>query len=265
MGHAVPGKSKVRSSGSLAVNIPPGLLSVAAVLLIWEFLAQLEISYAFPSILEIGRAWFVLYQRGDLQMNLLISAQQLALGFAFGAGLGLITGTGMAVNDYIQAMLRPYIDAFLSAPLIAFVPLMVALFGFGPEPIIGTVFLYTFFVICVNTETGVRNVDEGLIEMARSYGASSLKLIIRILLPGASGLIVGGIKLAMGRAIQGVITGQLLIALSGLGGLLIEFGRAFKTDYLYAVLLTVVIISWCFLELFERLEQSFLKWRQLPM
>ena len=87
---------------------------------------------------------------------------------------------------------------------------------------------------------GIQTVDPGLVEMAGAFGASERQLFLKVLLPGALPLTMAGLRLAIGHAVRGMITAEMLVALFGLGALLRTYGGRFDAERLFAVLLVVI-------------------------
>ena len=127
--------------------------------------------------------------------------------------------------------------------MTAFVPLFILLFGLGIETRVIVVTLFAFFPIAVNTQAGMLAVDPELIQMARSFGASPLKVFFKVRLPMSYPHIQAGLRMGMARGVDGNVTGEVLIAAVGLGGLVTQYGRAFTTDRLFAVVAVIVIMS----------------------
>src|SRR5437762_13683336 len=131
----------------------------------------------------------------------------------------------------------------MSAPRSALVPVLVALFGIRVTVVAATVFLFSFFVIVVNTMTGVRGTERSLVEMARSFGASEAALFARVYLPSALPAAMLGLRLGAVQAVQGMVVGEMLISLVGFGERLIYYGNTFLIRERYAVIVSVLILS----------------------
>jgi NitT/TauT family transport system permease protein len=119
----------------------------------------------------------------------------------------------------------------------------ILLFGLGMETRVIVVTLFAFFPIVVNTQAGMLAADPELIMMARSFGASPLKTFFKVRLPMSYAHIQAGLRLGMARGVDGNVTGEVLIAAVGLGGLVTQYGRAFTSDRLFAVVVVIAILS----------------------
>ena len=122
-----------------------------------------------PPLSHIGSAWLRLLLSGKLLSNLVMSLGTLAAGFFLAVILGIIVGLLMGRFREVEHFLDLYINASMSAPMTAFVPVLILWFGLGVESRIAVVFLFAVFVIVINTMTGVKQVDRTFLEMARSF------------------------------------------------------------------------------------------------
>ena len=116
-------------------------------------------------------------------------------------------------------------NIFESSPLTAIVPALMALLGFGLPTMIVTVFLFSVWVIALDTQVGVAHVSRSLLEMGRSFGATPRQVLTKIVLFAALPEILAGVRLGLIRGVKGVIIGQLLIAIVGIGYLFERYSR----------------------------------------
>jgi NitT/TauT family transport system permease protein len=124
-----------------------------------------------------------------------------------------------------------------------FAPVYFALFGTSRWSIVGLIIHYSIFYLIVNTTTAVRAVDIGLIEMAKVFGADERQRMRLILLPSALPLVFASMRVAMARSVKGMINGEVLIAVVGLGAINQEFARVFDLSGVFAVASVVVAIA----------------------
>jgi NitT/TauT family transport system permease protein len=131
----------------------------------------------------------------------------------------------------------------------------------GVESRIAVVFLFAVFVIVINTMTGVKQVDNVLVEMARSFGAKEREVFFKIMLPAALPAIMAGIRLGMGRAVKGMVTAEMLLTLTGVGGMIMQYGSSFATDALFAVILTILIVAMITMRLVQTVDHRLTSWK----
>lgn len=150
-----------------------------------------------------------------------------------GIGVGFLMGRIPAVG-YLMSM---WVNIFESSPLTAIVPALMALLGFGLPTMIVTVFLFSVWVIALDTQVGVERVSPSLLEMGRSFGASRRDLHLKIIYFAALPEVLAGIRLGLIRGLKGVIIGQLLIAVLGMGYLFELYSRSFLMPEFWALLI----------------------------
>lgn len=242
-------------------RLSTNLLSIGTLALLWEVAGRSLDTVLIPPLSKIGSAWLRLLMNGKLLENLVMSLGTLAAGFFLAVVLGIFIGLLMGRFRQIEHFLDLYINALMSAPMIAFVPLLIMWLGLGVESRIAVVFLFAFFVIVINTLTGVKQVDRILIEMARSFGAKELEIFFKIMLPAAMPAIMAGVSLGMGRAVKGMVTAEMLLTLTGVGAMIMQYGSAFATDALFAVILTILIVAMVTMKLVRMLDQRLTGWK----
>ncbi len=236
-------------------------ISLGVGLVVWEIVGRSGVFPFVPAVSDVAGAWLVMLRRGQLDA-LGSTLQALAIGFAASLVLGIATGIAMARNQLVEYVLDPYIDAFMTIPSSALIPIYLVLFGLGTETRVVVVFMHAYFVVVVNTVAGARGVEENMLEMARSFGANESALIRKVVVPAALPIVITGIRLGLGRAIRGVINGETILASVGIGQLLIRYGRTFQMDYLYGVVMTIVLLSVLGTTAIGLLERSVTRWQR---
>src|SRR4051812_2617734 len=238
-----------------------GIAAIAGLLIAWEIIGRLRLSMFLPPASEVGLAWWGLVADGTLARAASSSLLSLAKGFLPAAVLGILVGLAMGRFRTVRLVLDGWVNAFMSAPLSALVPVLIALFGIRDTVVAATVFLFSFFVIVVNTMTGVRGTERSLVEMARSYGAGEATLFRRIYLPSALPAVMLGLRLGVVQAVKGMVVGEMLISLVGVGERLIYYGNTFLIPELYAVIVSVLIIAILSSTLVQSAERALVKWK----
>jgi NitT/TauT family transport system permease protein len=107
----------------------------------------------------------------------------------------------------------------------------------------------------------VRSVDPTLTEMARSFGARESELFLKIIVPAAMPMIMAGIRLGMGRAVLGMVTGEMILSVVGFGAMLMTFSASFNSSALFATILTIVLLAVALLALIQHLDRRLMPWR----
>jgi NitT/TauT family transport system permease protein len=161
----------------------------------------------------------------------------------------------MGKNRFIDELLLPWVNMFLSAPLTALVPVLMVLFGFGLKAIIITTALFAIWIIVLNARAGVLQINRSLVEMAHSFGASPKDAFFKIYFWAALPEILGGVRIGFIRAVKGVIIGQLLISIVGFGALFELYSANFLMKHFWAVLLVLFALAFLIAEFLAYLER----------
>ena len=238
-----------------------GLIAVAGLLIVWEALGRLDVSMFVPPVTTVAAAWWQLVANGTLTRAAASSLVSLVKGFVPAAVLGVAVGLAMGRFAIVRHLLDGWVNALMSAPLSALVPVLIALFGIRDTVVAATVFMFSFFVIVVNTLTGVRSTDPSLVEMARSFGAGEFALFGRVYLPSALPAVMLGLRLGVVQAVKGMVVGEMLISLVGLGERLIYYGNTFLIAELYAVIASVLLIALATSQLAQALDRALIRWK----
>lgn len=244
-------------NSQLRINV----ISIISLAILWEIAGQTLDSVLIPPLSKIASAWIRLLISGKLLANLLMSLWTLAAGFFLAVIVGVLIGLLMGRFRAVEHFLDLYINTLMSAPMTAFVPALILWFGLGIESRIAVVFLFAVFVIVINTMTGVKQVDRTFVEMGRSFGAREAEVFFKIILPAAMPAIMAGIRLGMGRAVKGMVTAEMLLTLTGIGAMIMQYGSAFATDALFAVILTILIVAMITMKLVEAVDQWLTGWK----
>ena len=237
------------------------LLSVITLALLWEIAGRTGNTRLLPPFSIVVVAWFELLVSGQLFRALSISLQAMALGYVlsvlFGVPLGLLMGRYRRLESFLDI----YMTALLTVPMISFIPFLVIAFGLGLHSRVWIVFLFAFVIIAINTTAGVRNVDATLTEMARSFGARERDLFLKVIVPAALPMIMAGLRLGMGRAVLGMVTSELILAVVGFGAMLMTFSASYNSPALFATILTIVLLAVTLLAFIQYLDRRLMPWR----
>jgi ABC-type nitrate/sulfonate/bicarbonate transport system permease component len=246
---------------SLKSRLGTNVISVITLGILWEIAGRTADSALIPPVSKIASAWLRLLASGKLLDNLIMSLGTLAAGFFLALIVGILLGVLMGRFRGVEHFFDLYINALMSAPATAFVPVLILWFGLGVGSRIAVVFLFAFFVIVINTLTGVKQVERTFVEMARSFGAGERDVFFKIILPAAMPAIMAGLSLGMGRAVKGMVTAEMLLTLTGIGAMIMQYGSAFATDALFAVILTILILAVIMMKLVQLVDRRLTGWK----
>jgi NitT/TauT family transport system permease protein len=210
---------------------------------LWEIVGRLDLTFIIPPFTEVLGALPEVVTHSRFAEAATITVQ----GFAIGMALALVVGIGVGfLMGRIPAVRQPmgmWVNIFESSPMTAIVPALMVILGFGLPMMIFTVFIFSVWVIALDTQVGVERVNPSLLEMSHSFGASRRDLYLKIILIAALPEILAGIRLGLIRGMKGVIIGQLIIAIVGLGYLFEFYSRSYLMPEFWALLIVIFTFS----------------------
>lgn len=219
------------------------ILSLLGGIVLWELAGRLIHFTFLPPFSEVLAAAWRMTLSGEILSNLGASLAALAIGYGLALVVGIPLGVMMGRFQTVEYLIDPYINALLATPSLLYVPIFFGIFGISRLTQIAVVFIYAVIIITVMCRTGVRQADANLIEMAQMFGASERQLFIRVLIPAALPMMMAGLRLGMGRAVRGMINGEMLIVLVGLGALLRQYGSRFDAASVFGILLVIIAVA----------------------
>jgi NitT/TauT family transport system permease protein len=264
-------KAGLKSSARRTLALSPGLrrltrenalevLALIAGAALWELLGWSLGLQWLPPFSKVMEDLIQFLGSGVILANLRSSVQGLILGFILSLILGLFMGSLMGRYRYVEKALDVYVHALFVCPSIVFAPIFFAIFGLSDAARIALIVVYSMFVIVINTATAIRTVDPSLVEMAHAFGCGERQIFTRILLPASLPLVFAGIRLGMGRAVKGMINGEMLITFVGLGALAQKYGAQFDAAKVFAIAMIVLIIGLVSNALVQMLDHRLTRW-----
>ena len=243
------------------------LISLIIILVGWELVGRFVLTNKlfFVPLSDVAVAFVQLTLNGELEKNVAASFTAIGYGMgmavAIGISYGLLLGASRAVADYTEV----YINALYSTPLVAVAPLLILWLGIGIGSKIAVVFLISVFPIVISTASGVRNVDAHFLDVARAFGATRSQIVFKVLIPAGLPFVITGVRLAIGRAIVGVVIGELFGASAGLGYLIFTAGQTFDVPALFVGVICLAFAGVSLTWLLQRLEKRLIRWKQVAL
>ncbi len=216
---------------------------IAFILVVWELGGPFvnPIFFSYPS--KIVAAAYHLTVSGELPYYTWQSLQVLFCGLALAVLVGIPLAVLMARVRPVDWALDMPINALYATPMAALVPLLVLWFGIHMEAKVIVVFLFAVFPILINTYQGVRECDQNIIEVARSFRVSEVQMWTQVLLPWSVPFIAAGIRLAIGRGLVGMIIAEFFTSISGLGYMITRYTHIFEMDKAFVPVLLLMILG----------------------
>ena len=229
----------------------------------WELVARLVVrsQLLFAPLSSTVVALWDLLRSGTLTPHLVVSAEELAIGFLISAVAGVALGAAFAAVPWLGRLLSGVVQAAYATPLVAVAPLLIVLFGIGIRSKIIIVILLAIFPVLISTESAVRSNPE-YVETAVAFGASRIQVLRKVIFPASFVGILTGLRLAVGRGIIGVLVGEIFGATHGLGFLIVQYSESFQTAKTLAVVLVLALIGVLASDGLERLEARLSPWQE---
>jgi ABC-type nitrate/sulfonate/bicarbonate transport system permease component len=243
-----------------------GTGTIILLLLVWQFLpdfvpmkAGTKLFFTVPSHIA-GTLW-TMFATGSIWKPLGVSASAFAIGLLLAIVAGLPLGVLLGRSATLNAMIDPFITAFNATPRLVFLPLLMLWFGIGIWSKVAVVFLGALFPLLINTYEGVRNADKLLINVVRSFGAGEWDIARLVVVPNSLPFIIVGLRLAIGRAVLGVVVSEFFGSQDGLGVVMVRAASQFKVDIVFAGLIVFAALSLIMTGLVKLLENRLTRWR----
>jgi sulfonate transport system permease protein len=260
LGGAVRARARAAFAG-VRRRLLPWLLPVA-VLLAWELSSRSGwlSTRVLPEPLAVVRAFWSLLLSGEMAQHVATSTGRALAGFAIGGGLGLVLGLATGSWRAAETLLDSTLQMVRNIPTLALIPLVILWFGIEESAKLFLVSLGVFFPVYINTFHGIRSVDKGLIEMARSYGLSGWALYRHVILPGALPSILVGVRFSLGFMWVILIVAETISAQAGIGYMTMNAREFLQTDVVLVGILLYALLGKLADVLAKGLERWWLRW-----
>jgi NitT/TauT family transport system permease protein len=239
----------------------PFVVSLLIGAALWEIVGR-HTSAAFMAPLSetVVRFW-QLVESGDLVSQFFSSLSLFVTGFVLAVVVGMPLGLLLARVKMLRMALDVYIMILYATPLVALIPFILSLMGFGFAPKVLVVFLFAVFPVLYNTIEGARSIKPELIEVARSYRSSEWALWREVMVPYTLPFTMTGVRQAIGRGLVGMVAAEFFLSATGLGQLIMSASQNFDTAAVFAAILIIVFLGVGLMRLGRTLENRFARWR----
>jgi ABC-type nitrate/sulfonate/bicarbonate transport system permease component len=236
-------------------------ISALLVLGSWQFLSTRPNIYFIPSIQDTVRSLVTDLANGDLVRPAIDTGVLLVTGFVLALVAGTAIGALIALWRPAAYVLEPIMSASNATPIAVLIPVVGIYLGLGFSGKVAIVFLFCVFPVSMNTTSGIREIRPGILDMARAYGVRGWRRYRQIIVPAAMAQLMAGVKISAGRAVQGALTAELLLSVSGLGLYLMDAGNRYRVADLVAGTVFVAALAFLALAVTGRIERYVLRWR----
>jgi NitT/TauT family transport system permease protein len=249
-------------SRSLSLNLIR-LAVVVVFLALWEGVAYLGLTQDF--VLSRPSRVFLWLEQAVISeffwINVGVTLRETLLGLLIGAILGVASGFALAHWRRSFEVLEPFIMALYSLPRVALAPLFLVWFGIGEGSKVALAASLVYFVMLLNTYTGVREIDANLVNAARTMGASNSFITRRIQLPASMTFIFAGLRVSIGLALIGTIVGEMIAGRFGLGQMIARAANMFDTAQVFGIIIVLAVLAVFLNEAMKLIERRVMRWQ----
>jgi NitT/TauT family transport system permease protein len=258
---AVPPTRAALSARSLAVTCIR-LAIIFGFLFLWELASGRWIEpFLISSPSRIFSSLISGFRSGDLLQHSWVTFQEIAIGFPLGALSGIALGYGFGRSRLLAEIFEPIIIALNGIPRTAVAPLFIVWLGIGIWSKVGVVFLLTFFLNFFNTYTGMRQMDQEYVDLARLMGVKGWKLSFKVIFPAISPYVFTGIRTSIPFAVIGAIVGEFIAATEGVGFFIRMSAGIFKTADVFVGIIVLMIMVIVMDKVAAIIEKRALRWQ----
>jgi len=241
-----------------------GTISISIFLIAWELVGNVfqwinPMFMSAPSL--IFKAALEMFRSGEIYHDLYVSGIEFLGGYFLAAAVAIPFGILVGWYKRMSYVFDPFINAMNATPRVALLPLVIIWLGIGILSKVGIIFLGAVFSILINTRDGVKTTPLSLLNAARSFGASEWMVFKTVVVPSTIPFILTGLRLAVGRALVGVLVGELYAATAGIGFMITVAGATFQTDKVFVGVGIFALSGMIGMELLTKVERRFDRWR----
>lgn len=231
------------------VERPVGVWTIRIVVLAtvlggWELYGRAQNRALFAPVSRVAETFYdVAIASNLLWVAMWDSLQALLIGYAAAVAVGIVVGLLMGRYRAVEYVFDPYVSFFYALPMIVMVPLIIMWLGIGASTRITIVFLLAVWPVVINTMAGAKEVPEDLVDVARVHCASERATLRTVVLPSMMPYVFTGLYVAIGSAIIGMVLGEMLVVLRGLGGMIVRGSNSYHPDQVFVALFAMVAES----------------------
>jgi NitT/TauT family transport system permease protein len=262
---AAPGKRPIRPQRVTFRRFIP-LVTLVAVLALWQAATTFRLvsPYVVPAPAAVfNRFSEVAFQTSRIKfwLHVWTTLQEILIGLSLGLAIGFALGYCVARRPWLEDLLSPLVMAFQATPVVAYAPLLVIWFKTGMTSKVVVVVLIVFFPMLMNTIVGIRNVPSDLRDLMRVSNATRWQTFVKLEIPAAMPVLIGGLKLAATLAVIGAVVGEFVSADAGLGFLINDARYRYDTPLVLVAVLTLTLLALSLYNLIALVERRVLAWQ----
>lgn len=226
----------------------------------WWFVSANSTSIYFPPLQKILERFQELWLFERVPTDVAFSLTNLGLGLVVGLVAALGAGLAFGLMPQVHRALTPLFEFMRATPIVALLPLIVAMFGLGVTSKVVIIALGAFWPTFLNTVDGVRAVDPLVRDVARTYRLSAATLVTRVMLPNAAPQIMVGVRTSVSVAVVIMVGSELFGSSEGIGYFILQSQRTYAIADMWAGLILLGLLGYALNLLSAAVERLVLSW-----
>lgn len=230
-------------------------------ILLWEFLSKNEYinSFIYSSPSKIVETLKNLYLENNLFKHIWITIYETIISFTLSTLIGTLVAIILWYSKFIYKVLDPYLTIINSLPKVSLGPIIIIIFGANINSIIIMALLISLILTILNVYNGFINTDSNKIKLMKSFGATKIQILTKLIIPYNYHVILNTIKINVSMTLIGVIMGELLVSKEGIGYLINYGSEVFNLNLVFTGILILLIVSYIMYALVSHLEKILIR------
>lgn len=213
------------------------------IVLVWEVGALNIPSLFVASPREVFPLLISVWLQPEFANHVTVTGLEILASFALATTSGLLIGFALGTWKLLRDTYEPILAALYAVPSVVWYPLLLLFLGLDVASKVAFAYILSFFPIVLMTTQGVAHVDEVLVKAARSMGANRFTIFYKVIIPAALPIILSGVRTGLALCVTGVIVGEMLGGIRGLGVLIASAATLFQTAHYLVYVIIVIIIA----------------------
>lgn len=249
---------------SKAITLWRYVWPILVLLALWTVVSYLRLipEQALPTPVAVGGALAELLAGGALTATVAVTVSRVLMAFTLAVAIGFVLGMLMSQFALVEWFLDPLISVSFPIPKVTLVPIYVLWFGFGTVSTVALAATSALFPVAIGTYNGTKTVDREIVWSARSMGLSRLQTSLKVVLPAALPDVLNGVQISLFLSFVVVVVAEMVTAGSGLGRVLVESVRFFRTPRAIAAVVLIALFGLVFDKVFRLVRARLLWWTE---
>lgn len=197
-----------------------------------------------------------------IQTHVWASLKIVLIGFVCAVAIGIPLGLSMGFFRGAEAFFKPLFEILRPIPCLAWVPIVLLLFGIGASGKIFIIFIGSFVSVTINTYTGIKRTKPVLLNVAKTAGANKWQMFLRVGLPSAVPMMFTGLRLSLSTAMATIVAAEMVASTCGLGYMMNNGRKLMRTELIFLGVVICGLLGFLANFLMTKLENKIAPWQE---